>query len=382
LFLWEQTVRGDTADHIIGAAVEGVGDLDGDGYGELIFGNDRGVEDAVWLAWGPSFSTMSEAQRLFTGPAGGCMSYTHGTSPDLSGDGGPDIILGGPCNDLVLVYEGAALRGAEPNPPPLASFRSGGDREGFGVDVHAEHDLTGDGLLDLVISATKNGADPVPGYLAVFAGPVAGALSLDDAEAMIHGEVSAPPTLINTQPGVSISAGDVAGDGYADLAMGDPLYAPGAHLDAGGQPGVVWIFAGPLAPAAGLEDAVVRIDSVEAGFGGHIDLRHDLDGDGRADLFGACGFTTGEGYYGSIGTIGMQHAYAFFAPFGGTRSATSAELHISNEEVTYFGAQAQVVDDLTGDGWPDLLIGGTGSYFQLFEVPAPVEPGAWGSAWR
>ena len=146
--------------------------------------------------------------------------------------------------------------------------------------------------------------------------------------------------------------------------------------------GAVWVFAGPLPPSSGLGDAASRFDSALPYFGGHVDLRHDLDGDGRADLFAACGFSAGEGYSVSIGNGGGRHAYAFFAPFGGTRSATSAELHISNEEVTSWGSQAQVVDDLTGDGWPDLLIGGTGSYFQLFEVPAPVEPGAWGSAWR
>jgi hypothetical protein len=380
---WVETVRGDTTDHIIGSAIEGVGDLDGDGFGELIFGNDRGVADTVWLAWGPSFTSMSEAQTLYAGPAGGCMSYTHAMSPDLSGDGGPDIILGGPCNDLVLVYAGGSLLGAGSSPAPLATLSSGrGGGEGFGVDVHAEHDLTGDGVLDLVVSATKNAADPDPGYVAVFAGPVSGSLGLDAAVAMVHGEVSAPPTLINTWPGVAISAGDVDGDGYADLAMGDPVYAPGAHLDAGGGAGGVWIFAGPLPASSGLGDAISRFESDVEAFGGQLDVRRDLDGDGRADVFASCGFAMGEGYYGSIGMGGRQHAYAFFAPFGGVRSATAAELHVRNLDVTSWGAQAQVADDLTGDGWPDLLVGGTGSYFQLFEVPGPVDAGTWGSAWR
>jgi hypothetical protein len=36
---------------------------------------------------------------------------------------------------------------------------------------------------------------------------------------------------------------------------------------------------------------------------------------------------------------------------------------------------------MTGDGWPDVLIGGPGNYFQVFALPPPGDAG-WGGGWR
>ena len=375
------TVRGDLPGHIVGAGTERAGDLDGDGFGELIFGNSAGPTDDVWLVWGPSFTSMDEAQHLYTGPAGGCISYANVSSPDLSGDGSADVILGSPCLDQVLVYAGAGLREAGEAPPPVARISSGrGDREGFAIELFAEADLTGDGLPDLAVSALGS-LEAATGYVAIFEGPLSGDVALEDAVAQVLGPTRGVE-VDSTDLGVGLSAGDTDGDGYADLGVGDPFYGTYEMLDAGLLGGWIGVIPGPIAGISRAMDAPTQMLSETFGLGGHVDLRRDLDGDGRADLFTSCGLDRGESYWMGSGYTGRQSAYVFLAPLGGSRLNTSAELQYSNDEVADWGAKAQTTADLTGDGWPDLLIGGPGNYFQLFEVPAPVEPGAWGSAWR
>jgi hypothetical protein len=305
MWVWSlpQSVYGvDPADRI-GAGPAGMGDLDGDGYGDFIFGN-LGSPDMVWLASGPTFTDMAEAQLIYSEPAGGCASHGSASSPDLSGDGRPDVVLGNPCADLVLVYEGATLREGEGLPTPVAWLQSGlGIDEGFGGGLHADADLTGDGLADLVVAAPKaNGVEGVdrPPYVLVYAGPVRGALSPDDALVQLTAEVVDPYTEGLSGAGWGLSAGDTDGDGYADLAVGDPFFLDRAEFDSdvGWQLGRVSVFPGPLSRSMLLNESAVEVQSISPeNYGGHlggqVDMRRDLDGDGRADLFVSAGENRG-----------------------------------------------------------------------------------------
>jgi hypothetical protein len=376
----------DTADRI-GAGIAGMGDLDGDGYGELIFGN-LGSPDMVWLASGPAFTDMAEAQLIYSEPAGGCASHGSASSPDLSGDGRPDVVLGNPCADLVLVYEGASLREGEGLPTPVARLQSGlGIDEGFGGGLQADADLTGDGLADLVVAAPKaNGVEGVdrPPYVLVYPGPVRGTLGPDDAALQLTAEVADPYTEGISGAGWALSAGDADGDGYADLAVGDPYFVDlyEGYEDAGLRLGRVSIFPGPLTGSMLLNESTSELQSQSVDYlGGQVDMRRDLDGDGRADLFISSGVNRGENCTCGPGTGGNNAAYIFLAPFGGHRFAASAEITFRNTEVEDWGSQGEVTGDMTGDGWPDVLIGGPGNYFQVFALPPPGDAG-WGGGWR
>jgi hypothetical protein len=268
MWVWSlpQSVYGvDPADRI-GAGPAGMGDLDGDGYGDFIFGN-LGSPDMVWLVSGPTFTDMAEAQLIYSEPAGGCASHGSASSPDLSGDGRPDVVLGNPCADLVLVYEGATLREGEGPPTPVARLQSGlGWREGFGGGLHADADLTGDGLADLVVAAPKaNGVEGVgrPPYVLVYPGPVRGELRPDDALVQLTAEVVDPYTEGISQAGWGLSAGDTDGDGYADLAVGDPFFLDRAEFDSdvGWQLGRVSVFPGPLSRSMLLNESAVEVQS-------------------------------------------------------------------------------------------------------------------------
>jgi hypothetical protein len=378
----------DTADRI-GAGIAGMGDLDGDGYGDFIFGN-LGSPDMVWLASGPTFTDMAEAQLIYSEPAGGCASHGSASSPDLSGDGRPDVVLGNPCADLVLVYEGATLREGEGLPTPVARLQSGlGWREGFGGGLHADADLTGDGVADLVVGAPKaNGVEGVdrPPYVLVYPGPVRGTLGPEDAAVRLTAEVVDEFTEGISGAGWALSAGDADGDGYADLAVGDPYFVDRSEFDEdeGWTIGRVSIFPGPLTRSMLLNESAAELQTKsrnEGLFGGQVDMRRDLDGDGRADLFITAGTNRGESCTCGPGFGGDHAAYIFLAPFGGHRFAASAEITFRNTEVEDWGSQGEVTGDMTGDGWPDVLIGGPGNYFQVFALPPPGDAG-WGGGWR
>jgi len=382
-----ESVYGTTEADLIGAGLTGVGDLDGDGYGELIFGN-LGAPDMLWLASGPAFTDMSEATLIYSEPLGGCASHGATSSPDLSGDGRPDVVIGNPCADLVLVYEGASLRGAEGLPAPVARLQSGlGNDEGFGGGLQADADLTGDGVADLVVAAPKangvDGVDRAP-YVLVYPGPVRGTLSPDDAALQLTAEVADWYTEGTSGAGWALSAGDADGDGYADLAVGDPYFVDRAEFDEdeGWSLGRTSIFPGPLTRSMLLNEAASELQSKSGTyFGGQVDLRRDLDGDGRADLFVTAGVNRGENCTCGPGIGGRNEAYIFLAPFGGHRFAASAEVTFRNDEVEDWGSQGEVTGDMTGDGWPDVLIGGPGNYFQVFALPPPGDAG-WGGGWR
>ncbi|MBL8619440.1 MAG: FG-GAP repeat protein, partial [Deltaproteobacteria bacterium] len=346
----------DTADRI-GAGLAGMGDLDGDGYGELIFGN-LGSPDMVWLASGPAFTDMAEAQLIYSEPAGGCASNGAASSPDLSGDGRPDVVIGNPCADLVLVYAGASLREGAGLPTPIARLQSGlGWREGFGGGLHADADLTGDGVADLVVAAPKaNGVEGVdrPPYVLVYPGPVRGSLGPEDAAVRLTAEVVDEFTEGISGAGWALSAGDADGDGYADLAVGDPYFIDRAEddVDARLRLGRVSVFPGPLTRSMLLNESAAELQSQSVDYlGGQVDMRRDLDGDGRADLFISSGVNRGENCTCGPGTGGNNEAYIFLAPFGGHRFAASAEITFRNTAVEDWGSQGEVTGDMTGDGW-------------------------------
>ena len=247
-------------------------------------------------------------------------------------------------------------------------------------DYFLPEDVTGDGLPDLAVSALGS-LEAATGYVSVFEGPLVGDVTLEDAVAQVIGPTRGVE-VDSTDFGVGLSAGDTDGDGYADLGIGDPFYGTYEMFDAGLWGGWIGVLPGPFSGNYRAMDAPTQVLSDVGKLGGHLDLRRDLDGDGRADVFTSSGLDRGESYWMGSGYFGNGHAYVFLAPLGGSRLNTSAELQYSNDEVADWGAKAQTTADLTGDGWPDLLIGGPGNYFQLFAVPPPVEPGAWGSAWR
>jgi hypothetical protein len=209
-------------------------------------------------------------------------SFTGGVfvaAADLNGDGKAEVVVtpdrgGGP---VVAVYDGAALTSGKAG--QLARFFGIDDPAFRGGARPALGDLNGDGAADLIVSAGFLGGPRV----AVFDGQaVAGGGS---PVKLLPDFFAFEDTLRN---GAFVAAGDVTGDGIADLAFGGgPGGAPRVRL----FDGQALLAAGPFSnldavPAAQRANFFAGDSSLRGGV--RLALK-DAAGDGRADLVAGSG---------------------------------------------------------------------------------------------
>ena len=338
------SMLGDQTNGHVGAQVTGVGDVDGDGYDDvLVTGQDYGVdaEGKAWLYMGSASGLESAAAwTAVGGQAWANLGIGGGPAGDVNGDGYADIILGaegwdgGEENEGgVFVWHGSATGldaavawSAEPDEP--------GARMGRGVG--AAGDVNGDGFDDVVAGAhyfTNSTGDV--GAAFVWFGSASGLSATPDWTAV--GDEG------NGLFGYSVgAAGDVDGDGHADLFVGEPGWN-----GAGSDRGRVHVYAGgPSGPGASVE-----LPSVDDGeeLGKVAAPAGDVNGDGFADLIVAgplySGDFTEEGsarlFLGGAGGIDPVPAWSMTGGQTGARC----------------GGDVAGAGDVDGDGFGDLLIG-------------------------
>ena len=231
-------------------------DFNGDGVADLVVGTGPGIRTLVRVLDGVSGAELFRVQPFED-------SFDRGvfvTAGDLTGDGVPDLVItpdqgGGP---RVRVFSGAGFG-------LIADFFGIDDPNFRGGARTAVGDITGDGVGDLVVAAGFGGGPRV---------------AMFDGTSLVDGAFTRKPfgdffvfeqALRN---GAFVAAGDVDGDGKAELiAGGGPGGGPrvtafsGAGLLAGRQTPVANFFAGDPDDRGGVRVAV-----------------KDLDGDNRADL--------------------------------------------------------------------------------------------------
>jgi hypothetical protein len=155
---------------------------------------------------------------------------------DLNDDGLADVVVGAYRHDGNNIQSGAAyvffspisgrgqLSGAD------LKLLGSAEQEHAGISLSVVGDHDGDGAVDLLIGADRAGDDHGGAYL--LAGPfVAGATALSDFRAVILG-----PEQGDRLATSAAAAGDVDGDGTADILLGAPQHGDGgaAFLIQGG----------------------------------------------------------------------------------------------------------------------------------------------------
>jgi hypothetical protein len=147
-------------------------------------------------------------------------------------------------------------------------------------------------------------------------------------------------------------AGDVNGDGYADVIVGAYGYDAGQSDE-----GAAFVF---LGSASGIADgnpataaAQLESDQVNARMGGSVSGAGDVNGDGYADgIVGARSYDAGQ--------IDEGAAFVFLGSASGIAAgnpATAAVQLESDQAGAQHGFSVSGAGDVNGDGYADVIVG-------------------------
>ena len=298
-------VNGDGFDDVIVGAhshfVDPNGNFSGSSY--VVFGKSTGFDatmDLSSLNGNNGFRLGGEAERDKAG-------YSVSTAGDVNGDGFDDVIIGASDADLNGIRSSSSyvVFGKESGFAATLDLSSLNGSNGFRMDGEAANDLSGfsvsnagdvngDGFDDVIIGAygaDLNGIRSGSSYV-VF-GKASGFSATLDLSSLngSNGFRLDGATTADDQSGFSVdSAGDVNGDGFDDLIVGVPGVDSSNYGDNAGASYVVFGKASGFSAAMDLSSLDgsngIRLVGVEAGkrSGDSVSSAGDVNGDGFDDL--------------------------------------------------------------------------------------------------
>ncbi len=343
---WE--FSGDIHNARFGHAVGTAGDVNGDGFGDVIVGapyyhlgqNDEGrvyvfCGSASGLGASPDWMAAGEQAGAKFGSPAACAG-------DVNGDGFSDVIVGAHVYDhdeidegRVYVYHGSAS-GLSTTPDWMAESDQASTQ--FGHSVGTAGDVNGDGFSDVIVGAWlyDNGQSD-EGRVFVYHGSPAGLSSTPDwtgesDQQDAHYGYSAAP------------AGDVNGDGFSDVIVGARWYTTGAVREGG-----AFVYHGSASGLSAMPNWTTVGAQSDAFYGFSVFAAGDVNGDGFGDVVvGAYGFDSGEENEGK--------AFVFLGSRSGLRSAASWTREI-DQSGSDFGVAVSTAGDINGDGYSDIIVG-------------------------
>ncbi len=280
------------AQDLLGTSVTGLGDLDGDGVGDLAVGERWRATVLLLNADGSVKDQASHDYRSLGLSAIG----------DLDGDGRTELATSGythyppDSNSVTILF-------LEPDGTERAHHRIEGDQSnfggrGFGATVSGIGDLNADGIPDIAVSRARQNAIWI-----LFLNSDGSVQSYQQITSGVGGFVGLLEDYSGFGTGIS-PVGDLDGDGVTDLVAGESR-----RRVAGRRTGTAWLL---FLRSDGTVRGHRRISP--SGFAGTLSTRDffgsavaslgDLDGDGVADLaIGALGDDTADPNAGAVWVV-------------------------------------------------------------------------------
>ena len=341
-----------------GISVSGGGDLNADGYDDIVVGAKE--ESTAALSAGAAYvvyggPTMMEEMSLETADI-----ILTGQNPadkagrvvrivdDVNADGGADLVVAAPSADptgsasgKVYINFGGGTSGSLGDYDVMFRGRNGYNYAGLGL---GHGDFNGDDDGDVLIGAP--GADeggPNHGTVYLLPGPIAaGAINAATVNSYITGEDP------NDGIGAALGTIDHNADGVDDFIIGAPDNSEG-----GTDAGSVYVVFGPIDGVMSLAMADLQYtgESASDKLGTSVSSAGDIDGDGLDDII--AGATLDDGAATNAGA-------AYVVAGGGTMDGTIDEyafVKLTGEaSEDQFGAHVVGNGDIDDDGMDDLMV--------------------------
>jgi hypothetical protein len=354
---------GEAASDQAGFSVAGAGDVNGDGFNDLLIGAPfNGSAGAVYLVLGSAASTGGALNGAgiikYTGEvAGDQAGFSISGAGDVNGDGFDDFLVGAPFNDNGAgsgTDDGAAYLVLGSATPAGGSLGAGGilqytgelGNDNAGRSVAGAGDTNRDGLADILIGALGNdegGADAGAAYL-IPGSLVPASAGLGSGVPIVKLRGSG-----NENAGFSVAgAGDANSDGFADILIGAPLNDT-AGTDAGAA--YLVLLRPGLPPNSLLVIGIMQTGEAAGDQAGtSVAGAGDANGDGYTD------FLIGAPFHSATDAGAAYLVLGSAGPAGASLSTAVRYTGALNNDKANAVAGA---GDVNGDGLADFLIGAT-----------------------
>jgi len=386
-----------------GYSVSDAGDVNGDGFDDVIvgaparysheegvlageayvlFGGAGGCGTSVGSRQVVDLTTLNSAQGfVIQGDAAyDRAGYSVSDAGDVNGDGFDDVIVGANYGDdggiragqAYVLFGGTGGFGTYVGDRQVVDLTTLNSAQGFviqgdaafdeaGLSVSSAGDVNGDGFDELIVGAAygdDGGAFAGEAYV-LFGGGGGFGASVGGRQVVDLTKLTTAEGFViqggaeGDHAGRSVSdAGDVDGDGFDDLIVGAPR-AGEAYVLFGGAGGFGTLVGSrqvvDLTTLSGAQGFIVQGDGAQGQAGRTVSAAGDVDGDGFDDLI--------------VGTFGPDEAYVVF---GGNFTGAVDRVGTSGDEVVRTGPTGRIVfgaqgeDTVLGNVGADSLNGGSG----------------------
>jgi hypothetical protein len=320
--------HGNSIGDVFGYSVAGVGDLNLDGFDDV----------AVGATQDEFFGTNTGSVRVFSGQTGFALFTVFGSQDDSltgasvdgcgdwNGDGRPDLVIGAPNHDITVFMTLLPNAG-------LVRVVSGVN----GATIASFNGIAGSQTFGWAVSGAGDvDGGGVPDIVVGSPSASTGIGGVGRVQ-VYSGELKSVVFTVNgavvlEQLGIGVgAAGDVNDDGFADVVAG--------AYGAGGNAGSVRVFLGPAGAASWVKNGSAANDRL----GYDVDGVGDVDKDGHADFMGGA-------YQATAGGPGYVRVWS------GQTGALLREIQGQAADDD-FGRTCAGAGDLNGDGWPDIVVG-------------------------